>query len=84
MESNTVNTSTNDQLINLRREVDELKSKLKIEIETRKAAQRLAKDLQLKLDKMRIKGAKRGKIDDKEIEDIQVRHVYIISVLNTV
>ena len=72
LESNTVSSSTNDQLINLRNEVDTLKAKLKVETEARKAAQRLAKELQIKLDKIRIKGAKRGRTDDKEIEEIQV------------
>ena len=72
LESNTVSSSTNEQLINLRNEVDTLKAKLKVETEARKAAQRLAKELQIKLDKIRIKGAKRGRTDDKEIEEIQV------------
>lgn len=74
LESNTVSSSTNDQLINLRNEVDTLKAKLKVETEARKAAQRLAKELQIKLDKIRIKGAKRGRTDDKEIEEIQRRY----------
>ena len=72
MESNTVSSSTNDQLINLRNEIETLKAKLKVEIEARKAAQRLAKELQIKLDKLRLKGAKKGKTDGREIEEIQV------------
>lgn len=72
LETNTVSSSTNDQLINLRNEIEILKAKLKVEIEARKAAQRLAKELQMKLDKLRLKGAKRGKTDGKEIEEIQV------------
>jgi len=74
MESNTVSSSTNDQLINLRNEIETLKAKLKVEIEARKAAQRLAKELQIKLDKLRLKGAKKGKTDGREIEEIQKRY----------
>jgi hypothetical protein len=73
MESNTVTSSTGDQLINMRNEIETLKAKLKVEIEARKASQRLSKELQVKLDRLRLKGAKRGKFDGKEIEEIQVK-----------
>ena len=73
IESSTINSSTNDQLINLRNEIEELKVKLKIETDARKAAQKLAKELQLKNDKLRLRGAKKGKFDGKELEEIQVR-----------
>ena len=72
IESNTINSSTNDQLIKLRNEIEELKIKLKLETDARKAAQKLAKELQLKNDKLRLRGAKKGKFDGKELEEIQV------------
>ena len=75
IESSTINSSTNDQLIKLRNEIEELKVKLKLEIDARKAAQKLAKELQLKNDKLRLRGAKKGKFDGKELEEIQVRKI---------
>ena len=72
IETSTINSSTNDQLIKLRNEIEELKVKLKLEIDARKAAQKLAKELQLKNDKLRLRGAKKGKFDGKELEEIQV------------
>ena len=74
IESNTINSSTNDQLIKLRNEIEELKIKLKLETDARKAAQKLAKELQLKNDKLRLRGAKKGKFDGKELEEIQVSY----------
>ena len=74
IESSTINSSTNDQLIKLRNEIEELKIKLKLETDARKAAQKLAKELQLKNDKLRLRGAKKGKFDGKELEEIQVRY----------
>ena len=44
--------------------------KLKIEIDARKAAQKLSKELQMKNDKLRLRGNK--KFDGRELEDIQV------------
>jgi len=74
IETSTINSSTNDQLIKLRNEIEELKVKLKLEIDARKAAQKLAKELQLKNDKLRLRGAKKGKFDGKELEEIQKRY----------
>lgn len=45
---------------------------MKLETDARKAAQKLAKELQLKNDKLRLRGAKKGKFDGKELEEIQV------------
>merc|ERR1712168_617489 len=61
-------------LIKLRNEIEELKVKLKLETDARKAAQKLAKELQLKNDKLRLRGAKKGKFDGKELEEIQKRY----------
>ena len=74
IESSTINSSTNNQLIKLRNEIEELKIKLKLETDARKAAQKLAKELQLKNDKLRLRGAKKGKFDGKELEEIQVSY----------
>ena len=47
---------------------------MKLETDARKAAQKLAKELQLKNDKLRLRGAKKGKFDGKELEEIQVSY----------
>jgi len=72
VEAHTVNSTTNDHLVQLRNEIEELKVKLKIEIDARKAAQKLSKELQMKNDKLRLRGNK--KFDGRELEDIQKRY----------
>jgi len=44
-------------MINLRNEVETLKAKLRVEQDARKTAQGVSKELQMKLDRLRIKVA---------------------------
>lgn len=75
LQTSSVNSSANDQMINLRNEVETLKAKLRVEQDARKTAQGVSKELQMKLDRLRIKVAqKKAKFEIKDLEEIQKRY----------
>ena len=73
MESGTITVATNDQLSQLRLEVEGLKLKLRNEENTRRKTQKELREALARLERARNK--KRGaKLDGTEIEDIQARY----------
>ena len=65
--------ATNDQLSQLRLEIEGLKLKLRNEENARRKAQKDLKELQSRYERQRAKlASKRGKVDGAEIEGIQV------------
>jgi len=73
VESGTITVATNDQLSQLRLEVEGLKLKLRNEENTRRKTQKELREALARLERARNK--KRGaKLDGTEIEDIQARY----------
>ena len=60
----------------LRQELDDLKVRYRVETDKRKAAEKWSRDLQMKNDKLRLRGNKKGKYDVSELEEIQVFSEY--------
>ena len=70
-----MNSSANDQMINLRNEVETLKAKLRVEQDARKTAQGVSKELQMKLDRLRIKVAQ---VASGNHEQLSFSHKYFL------